>query len=72
MMPTTAITLEKDTLDLVVYRTIGVVNETLLEEAHDLNPTISNYGATLPFGISIIVPDRPTTQGIERNIKLYD
>ena len=72
-MPQTVITLEKDSLDLVVYRTIGVVNESLLEETHTLNPSVSNYGATLPFGIEVTVPDAPTdADNITRGVKLYD
>lgn len=72
-MPISATTLDKDTLDAVIYRTIGVVNASLLAEAHDLNPTISNYGATLPFGIEVEVPDRPSdAQRVETTIKLYD
>ena len=72
-MPQTAITQQRDTLDLVVFRTIGVVNEGLLEETHELNPAVSNYGATLPYGIEVIVPDAPTDgENIRRGIKLYD
>ena len=72
-MPQTAITQQGDSLDLVVFRTIGVVNESLLEETHTLNPSVSNYGATLPFGIEVTVPDAPSDgDNITRSIKLYD
>lgn len=72
-MPQTVKTLDQDTIDLVVYRTLGVVNEALLKETHDLNPHLSNYGNTLPYSIEVEVPDRPTdAETVERTVKLYD
>ena len=71
-MPQTVTTLEKDTLDQVVFRTLGTVNETLLEAAFDLNPALANYGPLLPYGISIEVPDAPDSENVKRTIKLYD
>ena len=72
-MPQTVTTLDNDTLDLVVHRTLGIVNDALLEETHELNPQIANFGATLPYGLKVTVPDRPeVVQSVTRQIKLYD
>ena len=71
-MPTQVIALEDDTIDLVVFRELGIVNEGLLEETYALNPDISHYGLLLPGGTSVVVPDLPANTIIEGTIKLYD
>ena len=71
-MPQEVTILDHDTIDLVVFRTLGVVNAELLKETYDLNPEISNYGATLPAGIKVTVPDLPSSTVIEGTVKLYD
>ena len=71
-MPQEATILDHDTIDLIVFRTLGVVNAELLKETYDLNPDIANYGTTLPAGIKVTVPDLPSTTVVEGSIKLYD
>ena len=71
-MPTSVLSLDNDTVDLVVFRELGIVNDDIMKDAYDLNPDISNYGDTLPAGVSVTVPDLPAATIVEGTIKLYD
>ena len=52
-------TLDGDTLDQVIYRALGRVDESLLEQTYLLNPELSEYGPVLPEGVIVKLPDSP-------------
>ena len=70
-MPQVVKSYQGDTLDLVIYRTLGVVDDALLAEAFALNPEIAGYGVILPTNTDVTVPDMDIVQP-KRTIKLYD
>lgn len=55
-------TLAGETLDFVIFRTLGRVDETLLNQTYDLNPELAEYGTVLPAGVVVKLPQQPTTQ----------
>lgn len=71
-MPSRTTSTQGDTLDLIVFRVLGTVDEKLLDEAFGLNSEISQYGVTMPAGVTVVVPDLPSSPTREGVIKLYD
>ena len=71
-MPSRTSSLQNEAIDAIIYRVLGTVDETLLDEAFDLNPDIAEWGLVIPAGVTVVVPDlpaSPTTKGV---IRLYD
>ena len=66
-----ATTQENDTLDSVIFRSLGIVTDELLEEAYTLNPDLADYGETLPAGVVVKLPPLSTV-AVKPTIKLYD
>ena len=54
-------TIEGDTIDYVLFRVFGRVDESLLEQTLALNPELSEYGPTLPAGVTVKIPEVPAT-----------
>lgn len=54
-------TLDGETLDFVIFRVFGRVDEHLLEMTYQLNPELAEYGTVLPAGVVVILPPHPTT-----------
>lgn len=55
-------TLDGETLDFVIFRVFGRVNEGLLEQTYQLNPDLAEYGTVLPVGVVVKLPEVPATQ----------
>lgn len=54
-------TLDGDTLDQVIYRALGRVDESLLEQTYLLNQELAEFGPVLPEGVIVKLPDTPST-----------
>lgn len=70
-MTTLATSLENDTIDLIIYRELGFVDDDMLSRTMALNPEVAEYGATLPAGVEIHLPEPPTPSDIVETIKLW-
>lgn len=68
---TTALTLDGDTLDLVLWRELGRTAE-LTEQALELNPGLVERGAVLPGGLSITLPAVVAPAPVRETVKLWD
>lgn len=64
-------TLEGETLDAVLYRVYGYVNESLLDQVSKLNQELSEYGAVFPLGVTIKLPEKPASAAVP-TIHLWD
>ena len=70
-METETTTLDGETLDFVVFRIHGRVDEALLSATYDLNPELAEYGAVLPAGVAVKIP--PIKESAEvPTLKLWD
>ena len=54
-------TIEGDTIDYLLFRVFGRVDEALLEQTFELNVELSEYGPTLPAGVTVKLPEVPAT-----------
>ena len=63
--------IDGDTLDQIIYRALGRVNEQLLDETYALNPELSEYGPVLPEGVVVLLPPAPTAIAVP-TIHLWD
>ena len=54
-------TIEGDTIDYLIFRAFGRVDEKLLDDTYELNPELSEYGTTLPAGVQVKLPDTPAS-----------
>ncbi len=52
--------IDGDTLDQIINRALGRVDERLLEATYDLNPELAEYGPVLPEGVVVLLPPIPT------------
>ena len=59
-MPQTT-TLQGETLDFVIFRVFGRVDDKLLDQTYQLNPELAEFGTTLPEGIIVKLPDMPAS-----------
>ena len=64
-------TLQGETIDAVLYRVYGFVNELLLEQVYTLNPSLPEYGLVFPLGVTIILPQTPAAREIP-TVHLWD
>ena len=70
-METETTTLDGETLDLVIFRIHGRVDEALLSATYNLNPELAEYGPVLPAGVVIKIP--PIEESVEiPTVKLWD
>ena len=53
--------IDGDTLDEIIFRGLGRVDERLLEETYDLNPELAEYGPVLPEGVVVKLPPVPAS-----------
>ena len=70
-MITIATSIENDTVDLVIYRELGFVDDNMLSETLKLNPEVSDYGAVLPAGVEIHLPQPPTPTDVIETVHLW-
>ena len=54
-------TVEGDTIDYLLFRVFGRVDESLLDQTYELNPELAEYGTTLPAGVQVKLPDTPAS-----------
>ena len=55
-------TVDGETLDFVIFRVYGYVNDQLLEQTYQLNPELAEYGTSLPAGVVVKLPEMPAIQ----------
>jgi phage tail protein X len=65
-MPATYNTRENDVLDEVVWRYYGSQDNGLLEAVLEANRGLADYGPVLPTGLTITMPDAPTSEPTKR------
>ena len=55
------LTKQGDMLDDIVYRFYGDTDKRVVERVLEYNRGLADYGPTLPAGLSIRLPERPTS-----------
>jgi phage tail protein X len=61
------VTRDGDTVDYVAFLEYG--NELgIVEQILAINPHLVNYGATLPYGVTILLPEQLAVQDSKRNV----
>lgn len=63
---------EGDTVDLIAWRYYGRQDSRVTEQVLDANPHLADYGALLPGGLSITLPDIATPGEQAATVKLWD
>lgn len=64
-------TIAGDTIDHLLFRVFGQVDESLLDQTFELNPQLSEYGTVLPAGVTVKLPDTPASV-VNPTIHLWD
>jgi len=59
-----------DMVDAICYRNYGT-NQGTAEIVYEANRCLADFGAILPSGVVINLPDIPTTENV-KTIKLWD
>lgn len=54
-------TQQGETIDFVIFRSFGFVDDELLDQTYQQNPELSEFGTALPEGIVVKLPDVPTS-----------
>ena len=67
----TEVTIENDTLDLVIFRAFGRVDSQLLSIVYGLNPELVGVGPILPPRTEVKLPETEPQQ-MSKKIQLYD
>ena len=65
-------TLEGETLDFVIFRVHGRVDEALLSKTFDMNPELAEYGTVLPAGVIVKLPAIDNSVTEVPTVKLWD
>lgn len=69
-MPVTK-TQQGDTVDMLCWRHFGRT-QGLVEVVLELNPGLADYGAVLPHGLIVEIPEAPQDKPETPQIKLWD
>ena len=64
-------TQQGETIDFVIFRSLGRLDEELLDQVHQLNPELSEFGTALPEGLVVKLPDPPASTEIP-TLHLWD
>ena len=70
-MAKTIIAIQNDTVDAICWREYGR-SSGVVEMVLEANPRLAEFGAFLPMGIEVILPDIETPQQIKQTIQLWD
>jgi phage tail protein X len=70
-MKTIYTTREGDTVDAIAWRFYGATDNRVTEAVLEYNPGLADYGAELPAGIHVTLPD-VETPAKTRGVKLWD
>ena len=63
--------LQYDTVDAICWREYGR-SSGVVEMVLEANPRLAEFGAFLPMGTEVILPDIETPQQIKQTIQLWD
>lgn len=63
-MPSTATTLQGDTLERICWRVLGTTEGGVVEQAYTLNPGLAALGTILPEGTEVTLPDPPPAAAV--------
>ena len=66
------LTKQGDTIDEIAYRYYGHTSNLVVERILEANFSITNYGASLPAGVFIELPEEQPTIVQTRKVKLWD
>ena len=61
-----------DTLDLICWRYYGQSNSGVVESVLLLNPALAEFGAILPHGTIVTLPDAAATAVDTKMVNLWD
>lgn len=64
------LTVQFDTVEGVLWRYLGTTDP--VEEVLEANRHLRRYGASLPAGVRIVLPDTKTTPKQKKVVKLWD
>ena len=65
------ITREGDVVDWVVWNYYGSQSDRLVERVLEANPGLADYGAVMPGGVKITLPDFPNPK-TSTGVRLWD
>lgn len=71
-MPQTYNTRDGDVVDHVAWRQYGACDAATLARVLDANPGLADYGAVLPAGVLITLPDIPRADTTVKPVQLWD
>lgn len=61
-----------DSVNLLLYRELGCCDDMAEETLWRLNPTLAEYGAVLPAGVWVIVPEMTARVPAVRPVSAWD
>lgn len=61
-----------DVVDDIVFRNYGALNPGMLHQVFEANRGLADYGAILPAGIAIALPEIPQPAAKQKSISLWD
>lgn len=67
----TYITSDGDTADLIAWRYYGTQGARVTEQLLDANPGLADLGPSLPYGLTINLPDIDLTEKV-KGVRLWD
>ena len=70
-MSKTITTLQNDTVDAICWREYGR-SSGVVEAVLEANPKLAEYGAFIPMGMQVILPEILTPTQTKQTIQLWD
>lgn len=71
-MSDTYLTKDGDVLDWIVWNYYGATSDRFVERVLDVNPGLAGYGAVLPDGVRILLPELSPTEQTTAGVRLWD
>lgn len=70
-MPITVRAQQGDTVDQLCLRHLGTT-AGVTEATYALNPGLAARGPSLPLGLQVVLPDKPTATTASKTVSLWD
>ena len=67
----TIIAIQNDTVDQICWREYGR-SSGIVEKVLEANPKLAEFGAFIPMGTVVVLPDIQTPQQTKQTIQLWD
>lgn len=61
-----------DSVNLLLYRELGLCDDAAEEALWRLNPELAEYGPVLPAGVWVVIPELATRPAAVRPVSAWD